>query len=233
MSVPHAKSLINRALGRRPADSLEEIAYRRLVEKGFTPDGIIDVGAYQGEWTRLARRHFNAPVLMVEAQAAKRPYLDRVCADLPRTMVESAVLGATAGETVTFYEMETGSSFLPEQSNAPRTATTLITSTLDTIAATLPGEALFLKIDVQGAELHVLTGGTATLARCALVQLEVAVLSYNEGAPTMLEVLSWMDARGFVPFDLSGESRPMGHLVQIDILFVPRASKLRPDFIEF
>lgn len=52
----------------------EEAAYERIVAKGFKPAGIIDVGAYQGEWTRLARRIFgDMPVLMIEAQKGKNP----------------------------------------------------------------------------------------------------------------------------------------------------------------
>jgi len=86
---------------------------------------------------------------------------------------------------------------------------------------------------VQGAGLLVLAGGQKTLARSEVVQLEVALLPYNEGAPTFLEVLSYMNDHGFVPFDISGESRPMGHLVQIDLLFVRRDSPLRPTSINF
>ena len=233
MSLQPVKRFIMKALGREFV-GMEEKAYHRLFANGFKPDAIIDVGAYEGNWTRLASKVFGeVPSLMVEAQAAKTPALDQVCADLALARYVSTVLSGKAGETVTFYEMETGSSFLAEQSNAPRSETKLITRTLDELAEHLPGSSLFLKIDVQGAELHVLAGGQQTLARAAVVQLEVALIPYNKGAPTMIEVLSYMDERGFVPFDISGESRPTGHLVQIDMLFVPSASKLRPTSIVF
>ncbi len=228
------RKFVRKILGRASHYDIEELAYRRMIEKGFTPDAIIDVGAYEGNWTRLARSVFGeVPCLMVEAQAGKKAALDQVCEELPQAALVSTALGATSGETITFYEMETGSSFLAEQSNAPRTETKLTTRTLDEVAADFPGSSLFLKIDVQGAELHVLAGGQDTLARCAAVQLEVAMLPYNEGAPTFLEVVRYMDERGFVPFDISGESRPTGHLVQIDMVFVPRDSALRPTRITF
>jgi FkbM family methyltransferase len=228
------KQLIRNFLGFQPFINKEEQSYTRLAEKGFKPDGIIDVGAYQGDWARLACRVFpNVHILMIEAQELKRPFLDKVCTELPYASYESTILGANSGELLTFYEMETGSSFLPEQSNAPRTSKQMITKTLDEVASKLAGNDLFLKIDVQGAELQVLAGGEATLKRSAVVQLEVAMLAYNAGAPTILEVLNYMNDRGFVPFDISGESRPKGHLVQIDILFTPRSSSLRPTFINF
>lgn len=212
--------------------SPEEEAYRRLRQKGFSPAGIIDVGAYQGEWTKLARRVFTGtPVIMVEAQRSKRERLEALCGN--GISFASAVLAAEAGRDVTFYEMGTGSSFFGEQSNAPREAKSYVTDTLDNIAAGMDGP-LFLKIDVQGAELEVLKGGEETLRRCELVQLEVAMLPYNKGAPTFLEVLSYMDERGLVPLDVSGFSRPNGvDLVQIDILFARKDSPLRPAFIEF
>lgn len=229
-----ARNVLKRMLGAAPYQGREEQAYRRLSGRGFAPDAMIDVGAYQGEWTRAACRVFgNVPVLMVEAQGSKVPFLDRVIADLPNASYVSAVLGSEAGKTVTFYEMETGSSYFPEHSNAARTEINLTTSRLDDVAHELRSECLFLKIDVQGAELEVLRGGAETLARAQLVQLEVAISSYNEGAPTMLEVLSFMDERGFIPVDISSETRINDCLVQIDILFAKKDSGLRAEFFTF
>lgn len=211
--------------------SFEDISYRRLHEQGFRPGAIIDVGAHEGNWTRLTQSLFGpVPALMVEARAAMVPSLDQVRADLPHVDYAIALLDETADEARTFFAMGTGSSFLPEASNAPREASTLTTRTLDAVAAEkLPDSRdLFLKIDVQGAELHVLRGGTATLARAALVQLEVALLPYNAGAPLMPEVIAFMAARGLLPTEVSGFSRPEGHLVQIDLLFAPENSPLRP-----
>ena len=216
----------------RKRPSPEEEAYARLRQKGFCPAGIIDVGAYQGEWTKLVRRIFaGVPILMVEAQQSKKVRLEALCGN--GVCLASEVLGAEAGRAVTFYEMETGSSYFEEQSNAPRKASTYITETLDKVAAGLTGP-LFLKIDVQGAELEVLKGGEETLKQCELIQLEAALLPYNKGAPTFFEVLSYMNDRDFVPLEVSGFSRPNGvDLVQIDMLFVRRDSSLRPTFIEF
>jgi FkbM family methyltransferase len=234
MKLDFLKPLLKGVFDQSSPFMMEEAAYGRLLDKGYAPDAIIDVGAYEGAWTRMARNVFgDVPSLMVEANAAKRSILDEVCVSLPLTHYVSAVLSSSAGEVVTFYEMETGSSFLAEQSNAPRTKTTLTTQTLDEVAKDIPGSSIFLKIDVQGAELHVLAGGPDTVARASLVQLEVAMLPYNKGAPTILEVLSYMDERGFVPLDISGESRLTGHLVQIDLLFAQRESALRPKFITF
>lgn len=228
------RNFIKAALGRQPFIGEEERAYRRLAAMGFNPSGIIDVGAYEGNWSRLARRIFpDAMLMMVEPQESKRALLEAACAELGGTSYISTLLGQHTGETVTFYEMETGSSIMPENSNVPRTEHTRTTRTLDEVGSEIPGP-LFVKIDVQGAELQVLGGGCQTLKRCEIVQLEVAMLPYNNGAPTFLETISYMDQRGFVPLDYSGFTRPNGRdLVQVDILFTKRESSLRSRFFMF
>lgn len=210
----------------------EIAAYRRLQERGYAPAWLIDVGAYEGHWTRHARQVFGAvPTLMVEPQAAKQAELARLCAELPYTRFAAHVLAARAGKTVTFYEMETGSSLFPERSDAPRTAVAHVTQTLDEIAPV--ADNIFLKIDAQGAELEILEGGEQTLRRASLVQLEAAVARYNEGAPSLRDVLRFMEKRGFTMLDMAGRSRIQGYLVQMDLLFVPQDSWLRRDFFIF
>ena len=67
-----------------------------------------------------------------------------------------------------------------------------------------------------------------------IVQIEVALLNYNEGAPLSAEVTAFMDAAGFAIYDLAGFIRPTGiDLVQIDILFARKNSALRRDFFRF
>lgn len=210
----------------------ETAAYRRVQAHGYAPSGLVDVGAYEGHWTRSARAVFgDVPTLMIEPQEAKHPLLEALCQELPRTRLIPQVLAACAGEAVTFYEMETGSSLMPERSNAPRREITLVTQTLDAVAP--DSDNLFLKIDAQGAELEILAGGEATLRRASLVQLEAAVAQYNEGAPTLREVLAFMEDRGFAMLDMAGRSRIQNYLVQMDLLFVPHNSPLRRDFFEF
>lgn len=222
------RGLIRRALGIADPVSTEIGAYRRLKRKGFEPDHIIDLGAYEGCWTREVRRVFeDVPVTMIEAQEAKKPILAAVCRELGKVSLISEVLGATSGDPVIFYEMETGSSIRPENSNVARLEKHMTTRTLDDVLDHT-GSNLFLKIDVQGAELDVLAGGQNTLARCGVVQLETALLPYNDGAPLFKDVVVQMAEWGFSPFDFAGFIRPNGtDLVQVDIIFVRTDSALR------
>jgi FkbM family methyltransferase len=216
--------------------NFEETTYQRLADMGFAPDSYIDVGAYHGNWTRLAHRLLRPkPTLMVEGQAALLPALEAFAATRSDLSVAGGVLSATSGQEVAFYEMGTGSSIFAEASNAPRERKTTTTRTLDEVA----GEFLtsvsspFLKIDVQGAELEVLAGGEKVLEKASLVQLEVAMLPYNQGAPLMPDVVAWMAQRGWLPTEISGFSRPSGPLVQVDLLFARADSPLRPNEFRF
>ena len=59
------------------------------------------------------------------------------------------------------------------------------------------------------------------------------MLPYHEGALTMLQIINFLEDQDFVQFDISNESRPQAHVVQIDMLFKNRNSLLRPSFINF
>ncbi|HMI41610.1 MAG TPA: FkbM family methyltransferase [Sphingomicrobium sp.] len=211
--------------------SFEEITYDRLAHMGFKPKAIIDVGAFRGDWTRLAQRQFGpVPSLMAEAQGDLAPYLKQVVQDLPDVRLANCLLGSEGGQKRSFFEMGTGSSMMPERSDVVRKERMLVTRTLDDVVGDCLPDAkdIFLKIDVQGAELEVLRGGRKTLGKCSLVQLEVALLQYNEGAPLMPETVAFMAERNFLPIEISGFSRPRDRLVQIDMLFAPVGSPLRP-----
>ncbi len=214
----------------------EAITYRRLAALGYRPAAIIDVGAYRGNWTLAARRIFGpVPALMVEGQEALIANLQRVAGENRDIAVAHAVLGARDGVPVQFFEMGTGSSVFPETSDAPRTASQAITRRLDDVVGQWRSGVsnAFLKIDVQGAELEVLAGGGGVLGGCSLVQLELAMLAYNEGAPLLPQVVEWMAGQGWLPTEISGFSRPRDRLVQVDMLFAPRDSALRPTRFHF
>ena len=214
----------------------ERTTYERLRENGLKPDAIIDVGANRGDWSRMTRQIFpDAEILMIEAQSQLKPELAQTARDIGKAYDRIALLGPIAGDEHTFFEMGTGSSLLAENSNAERVVSKAVATTLDALAGeVLPNaQAMFMKLDIQGAELMVLRGGEDTLARCAAVQLEVALLSYNAGAPLLCEVVTFMAERGLLVTEVAGFSRPGPHLVQIDLVFARHGCSLRPDFFIF
>jgi hypothetical protein len=61
-----------------------------------------------------------------------------------------------------------------------------------------PNDKVFLKIDVQGFEQHVLAGGESTINdRCAGLQLELSFLPLYEGGMLINQALDLVYSMGF------------------------------------
>ena len=92
----------------------------------------------------------------------------------------------------------------------------------------------FLKIDVQGAELDVLEGAVRTLARTAVVELEVEFVPLYEGQPLFAELDGFMRRNGFLlhrlvdvsgrplrPFSSVGNCyRPISQILWADAVYI-------------
>ena len=142
----------------------------------------------------------------------------------------SALLGSTSGKTVTFVQMETGSSVFEEQSNAPRSTSVRTLVTLDELLAAEPKRVDFLKLDVQGFEFEVLRGAERAMEQALAVLMETSLIPTNQGEPLIAEVIQFMDSRGFRMLDFCSQMcRSDGALWQTDLLFVRASSGLLPD----
>src|SRR5262249_46338730 len=151
---------------------LQDVGYARLREHGFRPNGIIDIGAHQGDWIRSVRQIFhNSPALLIEAREEQRASLSRTCSELSNVRFEIALLGSQPKSAVEFELHGTGSSLFAERSNAARTTQKMQMRTLDDVAFSdgRLKSPIFLKLDVQGAELEVLRGAQKTLAMSEIV----------------------------------------------------------------
>ena len=100
------------------------------------------------------------------------------------------------------------------------------TSTVDQILKEQNiNEPIYLKIDVQGAEMSVLHGSRYSLDKLAsVVQLELSLLPLYEGQKVHTDIIDYMDDCGFILFDiLPGFRDPNSfRLQQYDGIFVKR-----------
>lgn len=129
----------------------------------------------------------------------------------------------------------TGSSVYEEQTSFDREKQNLPMTTLDRlIQDRKEGPCIFIKLDIQGAELDVLDGAPQVLADAEFVFMEVGVLEYNKGAPLFSETVERMARKGFVVFDLFEQHRLAGKILfQIDVLFVREGSRFQPKGVLF
>jgi FkbM family methyltransferase len=196
----------------------------------FSPKTILDVGAFEGNWSRMVRKIWPASrIIMVEPNREKEALLRKLCQELDATL-HCELLGAENEKEVVFHLMESGSSIMVERSGVPRTTETRRLRTLESVLGSVEAPAL-LKIDAQGYELRILEGAAALLPQIEAVLLEVAVIEINEGAPLLHDVVAFMKERGFVAYDiLEIHRRPLDRaLNQVDILFIREQSALIAD----
>jgi len=197
----------------------------------FSPETIIDVGAFIGGWSQIAHQVFpDARFFLVDGNPENRERLSAATRQFNRSDSRIALLGPEDRNEVTFYVHTSGSSILRELTSFDREVKSLPMRRLDDVAAEFPcaGPCL-LKLDVQGFELEVLRGGRATLRNSEVVILEVSLLPYNDGAPLSAEVVSFMTEAGFAVYDFCGQHRRQSDhaLFQTDVVFARNDSPLR------
>jgi len=210
----------------------------QIAKIGVEINTVIDVGAAHGEWSRECATVLPAArYVLFEPLSEYEPDLKSAVAGLARAECHNVGLGAVAGERqINVHPDLVGSSFYLEHEDSdvngiPRTVRV---DTLDEVCErrTLAPPYL-LKVDVQGAELDVLRGGTRMLAGCELIILETSFFDFYDNQTTVAEVIGFMRHSGFVLYDIFGMSyRPLDDaLAQADLCFVPEGSVLRAQHI--
>jgi FkbM family methyltransferase len=196
---------------------------------GFEPTFVLDIGAYEGYWTKDFLEVFpQSKVLMFEAQKSKEAKLQQLCSQLSNASFHIALLSNEDGKPLQFEENETASHVSFSNNNS----SSIVNS--ESVDAVLKRKNLpnpdFIKLDVQGFELEVLKGATAALHHAEFCLLEVSFLQLDD-SPLVLEVMKFMDAAGFQAYDLLQlMRRPFDKaLYQADLLFIKKSSRLIQD----
>jgi FkbM family methyltransferase len=199
---------------------------QNIKQMGFEPAFVLDIGAYEGYWTRDFLEVFSSSkVLMLEAQKSKEAKLQLLCSEFTNVSFHIALLSNEDGKVLHFEENETASHVSFNHSSG----SSIVNS--ETVDAILQRKGLpnpdFIKLDVQGFELEVLRGATAALHYAEFCLLEVSFLQLDD-SPLVLEVLNYMDSKGFQAYDICQfMRRPFDKaLFQIDLLFIKKNSSL-------
>lgn len=181
----------------------------------------VDIGANTGQWVQSFSQSFPcASVLSIEANPGNLAQLRDVNPDCVQ-----ACLAETAGQRRTFYlpnpaveRINTGASLYREvlPGYAEPVCLELETSTLDSFNRKFD----LIKIDVQGAELDVLRGGTATLNLAKLVMIELGLSCYNHNAPLAAEVIAYLHDHGFILLAVNEVLFHHRKPIQLDCCFV-------------
>lgn len=227
MNLSSLKELIpheTRQQWKRRMFAVQDIPVRlaNLRRAGFSPRGIIDGGAFRGEWVKSAWEVWPAPALIVEPQATEQKILRNLASKVPGSEALECALGDRDGE-IRFMNEATNSRIVDSDEG-----TLVPLRRLDTLLAERPAfHPDFVKLDLQGHELSALDGADAAIRRFEVLLLEVSVIRIGP-VPVFHEVQLYMAARGFTLYDLVPQYyRPRdGALWQMDVFYVRNDSKL-------
>tara|TARA_Y100001963_G_C6694142_1_gene406129 strand:+ start:275 stop:955 length:681 start_codon:yes stop_codon:yes gene_type:complete len=190
----------------------ESLRLQELKDLGFNPKTILDIGAHTGQFYGWAKNVWpEAFIWMVEANT----YHSGTLANIVRNNTDQYTI-ATLGDAerdVTFYTRSDkphteGASYYKESAywDIPQLVMK-IPKKLETLDELFDDNTQFdlIKIDTQGSELDILSGGSQLCKKASYILLEVALVSLNEGAPTKEEIISYMEAYGFSPLLYIGD----------------------------
>ena len=80
---------------------------------------------------------------------------------------------------------------------------------------------ILIKIDCQGAEIPILKGSSSILEKTDFIILEIPLFGqYNEGVPTFLDHISYMNTIGFITYDIIDNHYINNFNMQVDVLFI-------------
>jgi len=219
-------------LARRLGVPSIQFSLERLKQNGFRPKQIFDVGAYQGDFAKLCFQLWpETSVTCFEVLPEPSKQILEMAGAGKNVRLVSCLLGAEIQSAVQLNLAETASSVLKEQADPKTKKATFPMRTIDHVVEhDLMGKVPeFLKMDVQGYELEVLKGASASLSSFQVILAEVNLLDLYDGVPLLADFVSWLADRGWIAYDICGLiRRPLDRaLWQADMIFVPMNSEFR------
>jgi FkbM family methyltransferase len=168
-------------------------------------DLVVDGGASDGAWALHVREDgFTGRIVSIEPHAASFAELERRAASDALWDCSRVALGAEPGSTELHVAgIRQASSTLPmavrQTDLEPRSAYVGVEQVerarLDDVVGS--GGRVFLKLDLQGAELEALRGAPRTLEATQAVEVELSMTTLYEGQALAPDVLAYLYDAGF------------------------------------
>ena len=192
------------------------------ITKYFYPNRILDIGANIGQFHILAKNEFPSSFIF-SIEASKE------CETSLKAITNNYYIGMLAKDNseYKFYKTKenptsTGNSFYRELTQFYSDDKLDIVNEKGIMLDDLfeqESEFDLIKIDTQGSELDIITGGINLCKKAKGILLEVSLTQYNEGAPLYGDIVKFMKTIQFTPVEVLDETRYFGAHQQ-DILFI-------------
>ena len=220
----------------RQAGAWPKYEYLKPWIAALDPAAVIDVGANAGQFCYLARRLWpDARIVAIEPSQRLCRRLRAGCGGDSRVRIECCAASDRDGEATLFVTRDDqNSSLLPPSAEfaAERPGDglageeTVATRRLDGLLDGVRGP-LFLKVDVQGAELAVLRGAGDRLDDAITLIVEAPFERAYDGASDFAAIYEFLTGRGFVYEGSLTQlaSRRTGRVRQEDAVFTRASSR--------
>jgi len=204
------------------------------IVKQFGINKLFDVGANIGQYSLYMREiGFNKQIISFEPLNAAYRKLEEVASKDNNWIINNYALGNENAESMINVAGNSYSSsilnMLPEHINrAPESKYVakekIEIKTLDSVFNNYykEGDHVMLKIDTQGYEKNVILGAGNILNKIRIIQLEMSVVGLYENETSFIEMINFLDSKGFELFSLENgfSDAKTGRLLQLDGLFI-------------
>jgi len=183
---------------------------------------IIDAGANVGQFAAMARFCWpQARIISYEPDPTAAAQFRKIHGKDSKIILHECALGDNPGVlSINYGESSAQNSALVETKASRRGTFQAVVRTLDD-SLDKSNEKRFLKIDVQGYEMHVLRGAQAILKEVDYLLIEISLADMFEGGALVEEVWGFLRKNGFKyhhVMDLYFDS-DHGVVMQMDVLF--------------
>lgn len=199
----------------------------------FDPKTIYDIGANSGDWSNTLCRFSNnlQEIILFEPQQKCIEAIEKKEFKGLKTQIFKIGLGSVEGE----FQLKGGShsaSVLDFDNSFKDTLNPELSDTQETIKVEKLDEVFtkynlpipdLIKIDVQGFEKEVISGGWETISKSKILILEISILPFYKNQPSSWDIISFLEQNDFVLIDIGYEWRENysknGKLLQFDAIF--------------
>lgn len=184
---------------------------------------VIDIGASNGQWSRVARRVFpEAAYFLIEARAEHEGGLQEFQQQNPR--VEYVI--AAAGDTVGEIYFDATDLYSGQASHTPYAENNIVVpvTTVDTQVeekSLIP--PFLLKLDTHGFEVPIFEGARETLRHTSLIIVETYNFPLTPDSLRFHQMCAFLEERGFRCIDFCNPMHRArdGAFWQVDLFFAP------------
>lgn len=214
--LPIAKRIVygKSGSGGLTKEDLLDNFFKIIIEIGFSPKHIVDVGANHGTWTRNALNYFpNAHYTLLEPQGNLKKSINDVL--ISNSKVKFYAMGAGSSSGTLKFSMvgrDDSCTFAMSESEAQEKGYTQIDVPVVTLNGFLPTLNLpnpeVIKIDAEGFDLEVLKGASNYLPTAEVILVEAGIVNKSLDND-IFAVQKFMDTNGFRLFEITDLNRPM------------------------